>query len=263
MFMPPGTLALLLVAVLASVGGMIVVRRFIPAHKLSENNEYVGFTFSILSLVYGIYLAFTVVVVWQQLDDADEKVAREVALVNTLWRNAEPFPAADRMRLRRHLIAYLHDVIENDFPKMEHGLETTMNEKNDVIWDDYYQLSPDPNDIRQVSFYREGLDRLNDFAMARRLRILASNNSLPTSMWVLLIAGAVGTIMFTWFYGTRYLSIQIAATAFLSAVIVYGVLLVSMLEYPFGNGLRVTPAAYEELLHTFETRINDVPPPAR
>lgn len=254
-FMPATSVLVLILGVLASVSGMVVVRRFIPMEKLSENNDYVGFTFSILSLIYGIYLAFTVVVVWQQYEDAEEKVTQEVVLINALWRNVEPFQREDRVRIRQHLIDYTRDVIVSDYPKMKQGLPYTYNPIYDQIWSDFYHLSPDPNDERQVTFYEESISRLNDFAIARRQRILASNAYLPTSMWVLLVVGAVGTIMFTWFYGTRYLSIQIAATAFLSAIIIYGVLLVAMLEYPFGGGVHVTAAPFEELLKVFETRI--------
>jgi hypothetical protein len=255
MFIAGTPLLILVAGVLASVAGMIVVRRFVPAEKLSENNEYVGFTFSILSLIYGIYLAFTVVVVWQQYDAAEETVTREVVLVNALWRNLEPMPHDDRMRVHRDLIAYMHDVIENDYPKMASGLRDTPNETYDRIWTDYYNIVPDANDLRQVTFYQQGVLRLNEFAIARRLRVLASNSSLPTPMWVLLIVGATGTIMFTWFYGTRYLSIQIAATTFLSAVIIYGVLLVSMLEYPFGGVVRVSATPYQELLDILDARM--------
>ena len=250
-----GLLLVLLGGVSASVAGMVLVRRWIPQEKLSENNDYVGFTFSILSLIYGIYLAFTVVVVWQQFEEAEETVTNEVVLINALWRNMEPFPPEVRHPFRVHLIDYTRDVILSDYPKMRQGLPYTSNPKYDAIWQDYYKLTPDPNDLRQVAFYEEGVTRMNDFAIARRMRILASNANLPRSMWVLLIIGAIGTIMFTWFYGTHYLSIQVAATTFLSAVILYGVLLVAMLEYPFGGGVHVTAAPYEELLMTFEKRL--------
>jgi hypothetical protein len=248
-------LLILVAGVLASVAGMIVVRRFVPAENLSENNEYVGFTYSILSLIYGIYLAFTVVVVWQEYDAAEETVTREVVLLNAVWRNVEPLSREDRLRIHRDLIAYMHDVIDNDYPKMEHGLQYTTSDTYDTIWTDYFRILPDANDIRQVTFYQQGVLRLNEFAIARRLRILASNASLPMPMWVLLIVGATGTIMFTWFYGTRHLYIQITATTFLSAVIIYGVLLVSMLEYPFGGAVSVSRMPYQELLSIFESRL--------
>jgi len=248
-------LLILAAGVLASLAGMMTVRRFVPAEKLSENNEYVGFTFSILSLIYGIYLAFTVVVVWQEYDAAEETVTHEVVLINALWRDVEPMPREDRLRVHHDIIDYVHDVIVNDYPKMENGLQSTSNEKYDRIWTDYDRIAPVATDIRQVTFYQQGVLRLNEFSIQRRLRILASNASLPTTMWILLVVGATGTIMFTWFYGTRHLYIQIAATTFLSAVIIYGVLLVSMLEYPFGGVVHVSAMPYQELLNIFESRM--------
>lgn len=241
--------------VLASVAGMMLVRRFVPAEKLIANNEYVSFTYTILSLIYGIYLAFTVVVVWQQYDQADDTVTHEVVLVNALWRDVEPMSHEDRNRIHQDIIDYVNDVIVSDYPRMEHGLESTSNDKYDQIWTDYFRIAPNANDLRQVTFYQQGVLRLNEFSIARRMRILASNAALPTTMWVLLIVGATGTIMFTWFYGTRHLSIQIAATTFLSAVIIYGVLLVSMLEYPFGGVVRVGEQPYQELLTIFQARM--------
>ena len=247
--------ALIVVAgVLLSNAGMIWVRRRIPPEKLAENNAYVAFTFSILSLIYGIYLAFTVVVVWQQYEVAEEQVTAEVVLLNTLWRNVETFPPEDRRRIHQHLIQYTRDVIEKDWPRMEYGTWNQRSPMGTALWNDLYRVQLDPNDLRQQAFFSETLTRMNEFTMARRMRILASTAALPTSMWVLLIVGAVGTIMFTWFYGTHYVSIQIAATSFLSAVIIFSVLLVSMLEHPFGGGIAVGPGGYQEMLETFEER---------
>lgn len=253
--MPGHFLLILIAGVVGSVAGMVAVRRVVAPEKLAENNDYVGFTFSILSLIYGIYLAFTVVVVWQQYGDAEEKVTREVTTLAAIWRNVEPLPAAERHQLRADLIDYTRDVIASDYPKMAHGLTTTSNAKYDRIWTDFYRIQPDAADVRQVAFYEAAIARLNEFAIARRERILASNAALPASMWVLLVIGAAGTIVFTWFYATRYLSIQVAATTFLSAVIIYGVLLVAMLENPFGSGVSVGPEPFQEVLQLFEKRM--------
>ena len=246
-------LVILVAAVACSIAGMLVVRRFIPPEKLAENNDYVGFTFSMLSLVYGIYLAFTVVVVWQQYEAAAEKVANEVSLMATIWRSIDVFPVDDRQRLRRDLMDYTREVIEKDFPQMAVGQASTLSVPYEQLWTDFYQVRPTAGDAREEAFFEEAVGRLNDFAIARRTRILASQASLPYSMWILLIVGAIGAITFTWFYSTPYRSIQIAATAFLSAVIVYAVLLVATLEYPFGGGVSVSDLPYRELLARFET----------
>lgn len=195
--MSPAHIVILIAAVVCSIGGMLVVRRFIPPEKLAENNDYVGFTFSMLSLVYGIYLAFTVVVVWQQYEAAEEKVATEVSLMATLWRGVEIFPVEDRQRLRRDLIDYTRDVIEKDFPQMALGQASTFSAPYEQLWTDFYQVKLADGDARQEAFFQETLGRLNDFAIARRTRVLASQASLPYSMWILLIVGAMGAITFT------------------------------------------------------------------
>jgi hypothetical protein len=43
-------------------------------------------------------------------------------------------------------------------------------------------------------------------------------------------------------------------TVFLSVIIIYSVLLVRMLEHPFGGTIAVSPHAYQELLETLEGR---------
>jgi hypothetical protein len=251
------TAAILILGVAASVAGVVLVRRRIPQEKLEENNDYVGFTFSILSLIYGIYLAFTVVVVWQQFEDAEQTVSQEVVLLNAIWRDLAPFAPADQMRLRRGLMDYVRSVINDEWPRMANGLEDAHSEVYDALWDDFYRLNPDPNDVRQTTFYQDCIERMNDFAMARRMRILSSTAALPWSMWVLLVAGAVGTIGFTWFHGTRYMSMQLGVTAFLSAVIIYSVLLVAMLEHPFGGAVAVKPVPFQKLLEQFEGEIKE------
>jgi predicted MFS family arabinose efflux permease len=56
----------LLVVVLSALGAYLVHRFAPPA--LRENNEFTGFTFSFVGLVYGVYLAFTVVIVFALVD---------------------------------------------------------------------------------------------------------------------------------------------------------------------------------------------------
>jgi Protein of unknown function (DUF4239) len=242
------------IGVSLSVAGAVLVRRLIPQEKLIENNDYAGFTYGILGLIYGIYLAFTVVVVWQQYEDAEEQVMQEVVVLNALWRNVAVFDTPIRAKLHGDLITYARFVVKEEWPLMAPGLYSTPSPAYDQIWTDFYSVMPNADDPREAAFYAEAIGRLNELAMARRLRLLSSTAGLPRSMWVLLIIGAAGTIMFTWVYGTRYLSLQIAITMFLSVVILYSVLLVSMLEHPFGGTVAVSPVPFQDLIRTFEER---------
>jgi hypothetical protein len=247
--------AILVTGVALAVGGVVLVRRLVPQERLTENNDYAGFTYGILGLIYGIYLAFTVVVVWQQHETAEEHIVQEVVTLNALWRNVAVFDPDVRAKLHADLLSYTRFVVRDEWPLMHRGMHTFSSPAYDQIWTDFYAVVPGGDDPREAAFYEEAIGRLNDLATARRMRILASTAGLPASMWALLIVGAAGTIMFTWFYGTRYLSVQIAVTTFLSVVILYSVLLVGMLEHPFGGTVAVSPAPFNELIKTFESRL--------
>ena len=246
---------ILVIGVAASVAGVVVVRRIVPQERLTENNDYAGFTYGILGLIYGIYLAFTVVVVWQQHEKAEELIVQEVVTLNALWRNVAVFDTDVREKLHADLLAYSRFVVRDEWPLMRQGMHTFTSPAYDQVWTDFYAVVPGGDDPREAAFYEESISRLNELATARRMRILASAAGLPASMWALLIVGAAGTIAFTWFYGTRYLSVQIAVTTFLAVVIIYSVLLVRMLEHPFGGTVAVSPAPYTELIKTFEQRL--------
>jgi hypothetical protein len=62
---------LLIVAV--GVGGHVLFRRYVPAVVLSGQNDVVGFTVSIVAVIYAVVLAFVVVVVWEDFGKAQDE----------------------------------------------------------------------------------------------------------------------------------------------------------------------------------------------
>jgi len=243
----------LLGGVALSVLGVIVVRRLVSFEKLCENNEFTGFAYSVIGLFYGIYLAFTVVVVWQQYDDAEENATTEAVHISAMWRDSQALQPEHRERVQRAIYAYVHSVICHEWPALEAGGESDPRTllAYEELWNAYYAARPDPNNPVETTFYSQGIDELNDFAMARRMRLLDASSELPGVMWWLLVAGAIGTIVFTWFYATRYAFVQVAVTAFLSIIILYSVILVSVLQHPFRGEVRVTPSAFEDIRKSF------------
>ncbi|HVR39780.1 MAG TPA: DUF4239 domain-containing protein [Thermoanaerobaculia bacterium] len=239
-----------------SILGVIIIRRFVPYEKLHENNEFTGFAYQIIGLIYGIYLAFTVVVVWQQYEDAEETATTEAVHISVLWRDSQQLRPEDRERIQLAMHVYVQSVICKEWPSLEAGNGSDPNTLRayESLWNAYYMAKPDPNDPVQIAFYNQSVDELNDLAMARRLRLLSADAALPGVMWHLLIAGAIGTIIFTWFYATKYATVQLTVTAFLSIIIVYSVMLVSVLQHPFAGEVRVTPEAFMSIRKSFIER---------
>src|SRR6185369_3492376 len=154
--------------------------------KLRENNEFTGFAWAFVGLVYGVYLAFMVVVVWQNFDNADSTATTEATHLSTLWRDVQTLPGGAQMQ--RDLLLSARSVVADDWPAMSHGVagspQTTVIYDN--LWKTLYAMKPVPGDVAHNAFYLESLQQLNQLGMQRRLR-LSGSADLPTPMWILLI----------------------------------------------------------------------------
>ena len=94
------------------------------------------------------------------------------------------------------------------------------------------------------------LSHLGDFNDDRRLRELAARTDLPQVMWVLLIGGAIVTVVFTYFFSTPNIKAQYIMTGMYTASITFVLLLVGLLRSPFSGAVHVTPEAFETALET-------------
>src|SRR4029078_2782910 len=71
-----------LLAVLAT----LLVRRVVSNEVHSANNEVAGFIFSAVGAIYGVLLAFMVLVVWQSFDEAQVTVEQEANTLVNVFR---------------------------------------------------------------------------------------------------------------------------------------------------------------------------------
>jgi hypothetical protein len=239
------------VAVTILTAGLL--RRRISQEKLAANNEFVAFASSIVGLVYGIILAFTVIVVWEQFERAEEHATIEAAHISALWRDAELFAPADRERVRRQLRLYVESVINDEFQTMaaEKGPHPRTGALYRDIWRIYFSVQPGQNNA-QVAFHQQSVVELNELDRARRIRLLDSANELPPPMWLLLVIGTIITIGLIYLHSSRHAGVQIAVTASVALLLLYSVMMVAILEHPFSGPVHVTPAAYKSLLWSFQ-----------
>ena len=233
---------------LLSAGAVLLVRRWIPPERLRENNEFTGFSWAFIGLVYGVYLAFMVIVVWQNFDNADTTATSEPTHIASLLRDARMLPGG--AQLQRQLVLYAKSVVVNDWPAMARG--ENGSRQTTVIYDDlwrmFYAIRPAANDGVQAAFYQEALRQLNELGMQRRIRLLSGSADLPFPMWLLLIAGGVVMVLFALLIGTPSKWVQITLTVCLSGFLTYSILMVGALEQPFSGDISVKPDAFRSVL---------------
>lgn len=242
-----------LVACLIAAGLVFVARRLMPPERLRENNEFTGFTYAFAGLVYGVFLAFTTVIVWEHFEKADDDAAREAAHLQELWRDVASLP--DGPAIRENIRRYCASVIDHEWPSMaqEHGDDPRTNAIYDELWHRVSGARIDPGSATQAAMFAEAVRQVNETGLARRQRLLAGNANVPTVMWRMLVAGAIGMILFTYLIAAKHSLVQLLTTVFLAALLTYSVLIVAALIHPYDGDVRVTPEAFRAVLHTMET----------
>ncbi|HYM53671.1 MAG TPA: hypothetical protein VEW45_09445, partial [Candidatus Dormibacteraeota bacterium] len=72
-------------------------------------------------VLYAVLVAFVVVVVWEQFDNAEAAAQSEASAIADLLRDSQALPAAVRPQLQQRLTTYAQDVVDDEYPRMRRG----------------------------------------------------------------------------------------------------------------------------------------------
>jgi hypothetical protein len=230
---------------------LVRVRRRYGWEKLSDNNEHGAVLFSIVGTIYAIFLAFLVVVAWDNLGEAEKSVEQEGATVLSLYRDAGGFAEPERSAVRKEIREYAQIVVDEEWDQMARGVPSeAAHEALDEVWTIF--LRYEPRTSREVAVYQEALARLNELGKQRKLRVLSSEAAIPSVFWFLLIFGAVVTLGFTLFMGMSNLRVQMLMVGVLTAIIMSALFLIVVLDRPFTGDVRAEPDAFLDALRQMD-----------
>jgi hypothetical protein len=211
--------------------GTLVIRFWVGHERLTSNNEIAGFKFATVGVIYAVLLAFAVIVVWEKFSDAEAAVVQEAGASATLYRLAAG-PEPGMIATRAALGAYLHLAIEQDWPAM--AVEKASREATQALDALYAAALRQTNEgSTRPAVLTEMLRQLDSLTQARRLRLHLAAGIVPGVLWLVLFCGAVMTVGFTFFFGTRNLTAQVMMTGILSALVFMGLLVIVSIDHPF------------------------------
>jgi hypothetical protein len=235
---------------LLAVMGPFIVRCYVDFESLKVNNEVAGFKFATVSVLYAVLLAFVVIVVWQKFNDADNVVSQEAAAAATIYRISNDLPGEHGLHLRDALNDYLRAAIGHEFATMAEGRASAETKLAlDRLYTEFLDINvSSPGDIATYSELLRILDRITQL---RRARLFALAGVVPAVLWATLIIGALGTLGFTLFFGTRNIRAQAAMTAVLSVLLFCGLLIVAAFDHPFSGSVRISSEPLVTVLEDF------------
>jgi hypothetical protein len=101
--------------------------------------------------------------------------------------------------------------------------------------------------------YAESLKRLNNLAEHRRLRIFAGNNTIPPTIWLVLLVGGVITVAYTYLFGTKNINAQYLMITALTITLSWILLLIYILDHPFTGISKVSTKPVTEVIETMRS----------
>jgi uncharacterized protein DUF4239 len=239
------------ISITLALAGLHWVRKKFPHPIRQANNEVAGFFMAVLGVMYAVLLAFVIIVVWQEFEDTRLTVEKESNALAALYRLTVTLPEAEGTRLRGQLREYAQTMVDDEWPAMAVGRTSTQSvEIADQLWLSIAKRQTGSDDDRLIQ--TEILQRLNDLNDNRRLREMEAGSGLPPVMWVLLIGGAIVSIVFTYFFSTPNPKAQYAMTSLYVASIVFVLVLVGLLDFPFAGDVHVSAEGFERALVTFD-----------
>ncbi|MBV8364602.1 MAG: DUF4239 domain-containing protein [Candidatus Eremiobacteraeota bacterium] len=253
---PLFTLLMVALMVGASCGAHVLVRRIAPHEVLKRHNDVAGFVSSLIGVIYAVLLAFVVVVVWQEYDNAVSVAQQEASAVGDLYHLGYGFPPALQSRLHHDLARYINLMITDEWPLMQYGLASSKTERvgHQILHDvmDFKPAGPGQGGVQATA-----LQMVQTFFDARRQRLSENTTSVPRILWFTLVIGAIFTIGFTFFFGMENGRIQLSMTAAIAAMIALMFVLIIELDFPFRGATRIPPKDWLELQQNMGTGLTE------
>jgi len=233
--------------VFISVAAFLLLRRSIDFRRLEQHNDVAGFIYAVIGILYGVLIAFVVIVVWERYTELERTIEDEANIIMQIHRDADAFPSPFREELRDRLRGYAQSVIDYETD----GLQDARGSANvkralDSLWQTYSQFIPQDENDRV--WYAEILKRLNALAGDRELRLNGLRHHLPTIMWVVLGIGGAITIGFAYFFGTSNTLAHVLMIAGLAITMALTIMLLWSLSHPYSGLGQVDFAPLRDVL---------------
>jgi hypothetical protein len=243
--------AFLIVALptIAAMYGPALIRRRVALERLTINNEIAGFKFATVGVLYAVLVAFAIIMVWERFADAESAVAQEAGAATVLYRLASGTDP-EAVAMRRALDNYLALAIERDWPQMEiEGKSNDVTRALDGVYATAVRLAQSGSRPSAILF--AVFNQLDALTQARRSRLHLAIGIVPPMLWVVLTFGAVLTVGFTFFFGTKNLRAQIMMTGILSLVVFMSLFVIVSINHPFTGPVHVDSEQLRAVLAEF------------
>ncbi len=238
--------------------GLYIVRRLVPAQILRDDHEVTGYTFGVVGAFYGVVLAFVIVAAWQRFERADNKAQAEALALTNLYSLSKGFQNPMRTELQQATRFYASQVVNHEWNQMATLEFERSLDGEGRLWD--VLLAFNPRNALETDALSKCLDEMDALSDARQLRYVYYKEDLPSVVWLVIYAGCIITIGFSYFFGSHRFTQQAVMSGTFAALIGLTIMAISELANPYQGGVTVTNAPFKFVLKIINDDAAGLPP---
>jgi hypothetical protein len=259
-------IAIVLVADLIGVVGMLFFRTRAPEGGYYNDTQQAGWVYSVAGTTFAVVLAFVFLLTFQSFDDARTSASTEAEATSSMYHDAALFGEPARDVLQGELICYARGVIALEWPAMaKHGASPVVQDRIRSI-QRAFVAAPDRSGDKAAAAYGAWYADQQQRGKGRQGRLDQAEPFVPTLVWIFLISGGLLVTCFVWLFADRSERIfaQAALPIGVTTIVVSGLVLVAFFDAPYkDSGGGVQPATMERTLGVMELERAAVAPGTR
>ena len=221
-----------------------LVRRTVPATRDGFHAEISAPMLGIVAAVFGLLLAFVIIIAYQNFLEADDNASREAAALSSIVRDSAAFPEPGGSNVRRAVGAYVRSVVEDEFPQMREGTDSDVARGTlDGVFAAFRTV--EPRTPEQTAFYDDAVRQLNETLDARRNRIESAVGGLPWDIAVLILFSSFVVVAYSLVVGSPSYWFHLLGPAAIASVVAVSLVVLVDLSYPFSGDFAIPPDDFQ------------------
>jgi len=242
---PIGVLIAIVVGLVVGVTllGVWLIRRAVPMTAEGFDAEVSSQMLGVVASMFGLVLAFVVVLAFQGYDDAEASVRQEADGISQIVRDSRAFPPTDQANVRAASGAYVRAVVEDEWPQLRDGHGSTR--ASTAIDNLYLALQRvQPATAAASVFYQDAVDCLDAILSARRARLADADGGLSAPLVGLVILGSFVILGYAILVGSRSVAFHMAGAGAIALVLGFSVVILMAYNFPYSGSLAIDPAPF-------------------
>jgi len=230
---------------LIGVGGYLVFQRLCRTVFAEGEKNLAIALLAVIATVNSLLLAFSAVSVWESYGSADKAVRGEAVTIGALARNLAVFDSTQSIAARDLLGGYTRIVLDEEWQAMRTG------QRSEAAWTAFERVFSAVGHLNPATSHHAALMPeiwvlTNELLKYRRERLYESEAEVPSTLWIVVVAGTLLTIMTTYVFPRTAFNTSAVGMLSLSLGLVF--FFIIAMDRPFCGTEGIGPGPIESAL---------------